>query len=96
MTRDNQMTVNRLDYERVKFRDDEAAPVWEVRFLVEAKGFGRSQVRNMVGFLVEACRGSFKDLESNQGWLWEGNPDLLAKRVPSSPACGLCLEHVIY
>ena len=41
-TRDNQMTVDRLDFERVKFRD-EAAPIWEVRFLVEAKGFGRSQ-----------------------------------------------------
>jgi len=96
-TRDNKMTVDRLDYERAKFRDDEAAPVWEVRFLVEAKGFGRSQVRNMVGFLVEACRGSFKDLESsNQNWLWEEDPDRLAKRIPSSPACGLCLEHVIY
>ena len=94
-TRDNKMTVTRLDYERVRFRDD-VAPVWEIRFVVEAKGFGRSQVRNMVGFLVEACRGSFEDLESNQGWLWEEDPDRLAKQIPSAPACGLCLEHVMY
>jgi len=93
--RDNRMTVHRLDYERVRFRDDEP-PIWEVRFLTEAKGFGRSQVRNMVGFLVDACRGSFKDLESHDDWLWKGDTDLLAKRIQSAPACGLCLEHVIY
>ena len=94
-TRDNQMTVDRLEYERVKFRDG-TAPIWEVRFLVEAKGFGRSQVRNMVGFLVDVCRGSFKDQESNPDWLWKEDPDRLAKQINSAPACGLCLEHVIY
>eukprot|EP00531_Pseudo-nitzschia_arenysensis_P019481 CAMPEP_0116133354 /NCGR_PEP_ID=MMETSP0329-20121206/10059_1 /TAXON_ID=697910 /ORGANISM="Pseudo-nitzschia arenysensis, Strain B593" /LENGTH=330 /DNA_ID=CAMNT_0003627975 /DNA_START=92 /DNA_END=1081 /DNA_ORIENTATION=- len=66
-TRDNRMTVDRLDFERVKFHDDQV-PIWEVRFLVEAKGFGRSQVRNMVGFLVDACRGQFKDQESSPNW----------------------------
>ena len=40
------MTVDQIDYERVKFRDD-VVPIWEVRFVVEAKGFGRSQVRNI-------------------------------------------------
>eukprot|EP00536_Pseudo-nitzschia_multiseries_P004792 jgi/Psemu1/318510/estExt_fgenesh1_pm.C_820017 len=93
--RDNWMTVHRLDYERVKFRDD-AAPIWEVRFLVEAKGFGRSQVRNMVGFLVDACRGVFKDLEPYDDWIWKEDTDRLAKRIQSAPACGLCLEHVVY
>jgi len=94
-TRDNQMTVDRLNYKRVKFRDD-TVPIWEVRFLVEAKGFGRSQVRNMVGFLVDVCRGSFKDNELSPDWLWKEDPERLAKQINSAPACVLCLEHVIY
>eukprot|EP00534_Pseudo-nitzschia_fraudulenta_P006569 CAMPEP_0201194608 /NCGR_PEP_ID=MMETSP0851-20130426/149507_1 /ASSEMBLY_ACC=CAM_ASM_000631 /TAXON_ID=183588 /ORGANISM="Pseudo-nitzschia fraudulenta, Strain WWA7" /LENGTH=362 /DNA_ID=CAMNT_0047481309 /DNA_START=27 /DNA_END=1115 /DNA_ORIENTATION=+ len=94
-TRNNQMTVDRLDYTRVKFRD-EKVPIWEVRFLVEAKGFGRSQVRNMVGFLVDVCRGLFKDQELALDWLWKDDPDKLAKQINSAPACGLCLERVIY
>lgn len=94
-TRDNQMTVNRFDYETVKFRDD-SVPIWEVRFLVEAKGFGRSQVRNMVGFLVDACRGSFEDQELFPDWLWRQDPESLARQINSAPACGLCLEHVNY
>lgn len=93
--RDNQMTVDRLDYERVRFRDDQV-PIWEVRFLVEAKGFGRSQVRNMVGFLVDACRGVFKDKETSPDWLWREEPEKLSKQINSAPACGLCLEHVVY
>ena len=93
--RDNHMTVDRLHFERVKFRDD-TVPIWEVRFLVEAKGFGRSQVRNMVGFLVDVCRGSFKDQELSPDWIWKEDPESLAKQINSAPACGLCLEHVIY
>ena len=93
--RDNHMTVDRIDYERVKFRDD-VVPIWEVRFVVEAKGFGRSQVRNMVGFLVDACRGLFKDQERSSDWLWREDPEILAKQINSAPACGLCLEHVKY
>ena len=93
--RDNQMTVERINYERVKFRDD-PVPIWEIRFLVEAKGFGRSQVRNMVGFLVDACRGLFKDQELSSDWLWREDSEELAKQINSAPACGLCLEHVIY
>lgn len=93
--RDNHMTVDQLNYKRVKFRDD-TVPIWEVRFLVEAKGFGRSQVRNMVGFLVDVCRGSFKDQELSPDWLWKEDSERLAKQINSAPACGLCLEHVIY
>eukprot|EP00533_Pseudo-nitzschia_delicatissima_P006268 CAMPEP_0116097004 /NCGR_PEP_ID=MMETSP0327-20121206/10483_1 /TAXON_ID=44447 /ORGANISM="Pseudo-nitzschia delicatissima, Strain B596" /LENGTH=211 /DNA_ID=CAMNT_0003588745 /DNA_START=533 /DNA_END=1169 /DNA_ORIENTATION=- len=85
-TRDNQMTVDRLDYERVKFRNDQV-PIWEVRFLVEAKGFGRSQVRNMVGFLVDACRGVFKNKETSPDWLWREEPEKLSKQINSAPAC---------
>ena len=94
-TRNNQMTINRLNFKRVKFRDD-IVPIWEVRFVVEAKGFGRSQVRNMVGFLVDVCRGSFKDQELTPDWLWKEDPEILAKQIHAAPACGLCLEHVVY
>ena len=95
--RDNHMTVDRIDYEKVKFRDD-VVPIWEVRFVVEAKGFGRSQVRNMVGFLVDAMRGLFKkdEQEGSSDWLWREDPEKLAKQINSAPACGLCLEHVTY
>ena len=93
-TRDNRMTVNRFDFERKKL-EDSTAPVWEVRFLVEAKGFGRSQVRNMIGFLVDCCRGTIKDQESSSDWIWM-DPNQLSKQINSAPACGLCLEHVIY
>ena len=94
-TRDNQMTIDRLYYERIKFRDDKV-PIWEVRFLVEAKGFGRAQVRNIVGFLVDVCRGSFKDQESSHDWFWKEDPERLAKQINSAPANGLCLEKVFY
>eukprot|EP00535_Pseudo-nitzschia_heimii_P012262 CAMPEP_0197192754 /NCGR_PEP_ID=MMETSP1423-20130617/25674_1 /TAXON_ID=476441 /ORGANISM="Pseudo-nitzschia heimii, Strain UNC1101" /LENGTH=388 /DNA_ID=CAMNT_0042645715 /DNA_START=106 /DNA_END=1272 /DNA_ORIENTATION=- len=94
-TRNNQMTIDRLFYERTKFRDDKV-PIWEVRFFVEAKGFGRAQVRNIVGFLVDVCRGSFKDQESSPDWFWKADPKRLAQRINSAPANGLCLEQVIY
>jgi len=91
--RNNEMTVNRLTFNRIKFRDDEV-PIWEVRFFVESKGFGRSQVRNMIGFIVDVCRGHIKD-EVSTNWVWK-NTEQLAKQINAAPACGLCLEHVIY
>merc|ERR1711904_48248 len=109
------MTVTRFDYDRTKFqfnRDDDdgvdeksssEASVWEVRFVVEAKGFGRAQVRNMIGFIVDVCRGSIveesnnnKDNDGDPNWIWKMDTDKLAKQINAAPACGLCLEHVVY
>ena len=50
-------------------------------------------VRNLVGFLVDLCRGEVD--ESIFEDLWSGS-DAIAKKVQSAPACGLCLEHVEY
>jgi tRNA U38,U39,U40 pseudouridine synthase TruA len=78
--RDNVMTLKRLECERVMTMNKDGAPICEVRFLVEAKGFGRSQVRNFVGFIVDLCRGSIKDKESIQDWLWTDS-DQVAKTI---------------
>jgi len=60
-----------------------------VQFRLEAKGFGRSMVRNLVGFVVDVSRGH---VDANVvGEIWSAdNADL----VHSAPASGLCLEKV--
>jgi len=106
----NQMTVTRFDYERTRtFRYEDVPSVWEVRFEVEAQEFGRSQVRKMIGFLVDICRGGalndYLDDSSNPDNnsddadcvnFWKIETDQLAKHIHAAPACGLCLEHVSY
>jgi tRNA pseudouridine38-40 synthase len=90
--KENALTVERLVCERLH-ETKEDAPVMTVRFVVEAKGFRRSMVRNLVGFLVDVCRGTVE--ESIFETLWTGT-DEVADKVHSAPACGLCLEHVLY
>jgi tRNA pseudouridine38-40 synthase len=90
--KENALTVERLVCERLH-ETKEDAPVMTVRFEVEAKGFRRSMVRNLVGFLVDICRGTVE--ESIFETLWTGT-DEVADKVHSAPACGLCLEHVLY
>lgn len=88
----NVMTVEKLVCEQLN-ETKEDAPVVTVRMVVEAKGFRRSMVRNLVGFLVDVCRGEVE--ESIFETLWTGT-DEVAEKVHSAPACGLCLEHALY
>jgi tRNA pseudouridine38-40 synthase len=90
--RENSLAVNKLVCERLT-ETQEKAPVLTVRFLVESQKFRRSMVRNLVGFLVDLCRGSVH--ESILDEVWTGT-DEVANQVHSAPACGLCLESVTY
>jgi tRNA pseudouridine38-40 synthase len=58
-----------------------------------SQGFRRSMVRNLIGFLVDICRGAVD--ESIFQDLWSGD-DALAAKLNMAPACGLCMEHVQY
>lgn len=59
-----------------------------------AQGFRRSMVRNLIGFLVDICRGEVDESIFEEG-LWAGD-DATAAKLNMAPACGLCLEHVQY
>lgn len=72
---------------------EEDAPVRTVRFLLRAKSFRRAMIRNLIGFLVDLCRG--KVPESIFETLWDGS-DESASQVHSAPPYGLCLERVAY
>jgi tRNA pseudouridine(38-40) synthase len=69
------------------------------RFVIEAQGFRRSMIRNLIGFLVDLACGAIKDEAMIQNLLqeliWLGMEDV-ATLVHQAPACGLCLEHVWY
>lgn len=90
--KDNVLTVDKLAVERLN-ETQEDAPIVTIRFVVEAKGFRRSMIRNLVGFLVDLCRGAVEESVFDQ--LWTGK-DEVASKINSAPACGLCLEHVEY
>eukprot|EP00980_Cylindrotheca_fusiformis_P024381 scaffold11809_cov128-Cylindrotheca_fusiformis.AAC.20 len=81
----NVLTVNKLSCERIS-ETNEAAPVVTVRFDVESKGFRRSMVRNLIGFLVDICHGVVD--ESVFQDLWSGDDELAAK-LNMAPACVL-------
>jgi tRNA pseudouridine38-40 synthase len=70
--------------------------VCDVRFEVEAQGFGRSQVRNLIGYIVDICRGIIQEYDTVEEWLWKVSTDEVAKTIHAAPACGLCLEWVKY
>mmetsp|Transcript_8132 Transcript_8132/g.19643 ORF Transcript_8132/g.19643 Transcript_8132/m.19643 type:complete len:314 (-) Transcript_8132:44-985(-) len=88
--RKNVLTVNRLVCTRLNETKEEA-PVVTVRFDVEAKGFRRSMVRNLIGFLVDICMGSV-DESIFEEELWLGK-DVTAAKLNMAPAAGLCLEY---
>ena len=90
--KDNVLAVEKVECEMIH-ETMERAPIITVQFVVEAKGFRRAMVRNIVGFLVDVCRGVLEESIFHQ--LWEGGDDI-ASKVHSAPACGLCLEHVEY
>ncbi len=90
--KDNTLTVDSFTYECLDETNEEA-PILTIRFQVEAKGFRRGMVRNLVGFVVDLCRGQIT--ESIFDTIWTGT-DEAANAVHSAPPFGLCLEHVAY
>jgi tRNA U38,U39,U40 pseudouridine synthase TruA len=72
-------------------------PVVDATFTLSAKGFHRSMVRNLVGFVVDVARGmhSIDDIplllsSKKEDYLQSGG------MVNAAPACGLCLAKVEY
>ena len=95
--RNNRKPVTRFAMIRKEVGPKEEG-VCEVRFEIESSGFGRSQVRNFIGFIVDLCRGAVTNQESVADWLWNDSPDDVANRsvINAAPASGLCLEKVEY
>ena len=90
--KDNVLTVERFTYDCLNETAEEA-PIVTVRFQVEAKGFRRGMIRNLVGFVVDLCRGQLS--ESIFDTIWKGT-DEVARSVNSAPPHGLCMEQVSY
>ena len=98
------LTLDRMDYEVLSEVKDnvsgggggkcDGASVVTARFVLEAQGFRRTLVRNLVGFCVDVGRNRVGP--SQLDWdrdLWTVEA---AAHVHAAPACGLCLEWVRY
>lgn len=72
---------------------EELAPTVNLRFTLEACGFRRSMVRNLVGFIVDVCRGLLSQDDIPKVLTGSDNG---AAIVNSAPASGLCLTQVVY
>ena len=73
-------------------------PIIDATFSLKAKGFHRSQVRNLVGFVVDVARGE-RSLDDAKALLGESDTADDEKSLPtvnSAPASGLCLANVEY
>ncbi len=85
--RDNTVrTVLQAEFERAKCDKE------EILFMIRADRFLQYMVRNIVGSLVEIGRGH---------WPPERIGKIIASRDrcqagPTAPACGLCLEEIVY
>lgn len=88
----NELMVESFDYEVVDEIKEEA-PVLTIRLQVIAKGFRQGMVRNLVGFIVDLCRGQVPGSVFNT--IWTGT-DEVASLVHSAPPFGLCMESVEY
>ncbi len=78
--------------------DKSLPPIIDATFSLKAKGFHRSQVRNLVGFVVDVARGE-RILEDAKVLLGESDDAGGEKSLPtvnSAPASGLCLASVEY
>ena len=69
-------------------------PVYNATFTLKARGFYRQMVRNLVGFVVDVARG--KQMLTNLPTLLRKNDENINHTVNAAPACGLCLEKVLY
>lgn len=90
--RDNNMELSKFDVVTLK-ESKEDVPVVTVKFVLEAEGFRRAMVRNLIGFVVDVSRG---DLEMSHVDTVLSGTDEASNLVNSSPASGLCLEKVEY
>lgn len=97
--RDHTMTLERMEFQQLSVESygSVAFPVVTARVVVEAKGFRRSMVRNLVGFCVDVCRGDegLKQVDLSND-LWKDSGDDMADKIHAAPASGLCLERVHY
>ena len=84
----NVKDVTRFDFELLQ-ETLEHVPTITARFCLEARGFGRSMVRNLVGFVVDVSRANI-DVDEVDG-MWTAAK---AGLVHAAPASGLCLEKV--
>ncbi|KAK1741049.1 tRNA pseudouridine synthase [Skeletonema marinoi] len=78
--------------------DKTLPPIIDATFSLKAKGFHRSQVRNLVGFVVDVARGE-RSLDDAKALLGESDTADDEKSLPtvnSAPASGLCLANVEY
>ena len=79
-------------------QDETLPPIIDATFTLKAKGFHRSQVRNLVGFVVDVARGerSLDDARVLLGESDNADTDESLPTVNSAPASGLCLALVEY
>mmetsp|Transcript_1230 Transcript_1230/g.1670 ORF Transcript_1230/g.1670 Transcript_1230/m.1670 type:complete len:410 (+) Transcript_1230:123-1352(+) len=72
----------------------------DVLFTLQANGFRRSMVRNLIGFVVDVMRGQVLDEDIPKVLLKDGGSNdkvtTIAKLIHSAPASGLCLAKVAY
>jgi tRNA pseudouridine(38-40) synthase len=87
-TRNNVMKLSRFDY-AVLEETNEYVPIVNARFHLQAGGFGRTMIRNLVGFVVDLSRGKVDAKHVADIWSPEN-----ANLVCAAPASGLCLEKV--
>ena len=95
----------KVDIKQEVEEDTTLPPVLNATFTLKAKGFHRSMVRNLVGFVVDVARG-IQTVDDIPVLLLEKKTEdanlnctdttSLASMVNSAPACGLCLAKVEY
>jgi tRNA pseudouridine38-40 synthase len=87
-THNNLKDLTKFDFEVIQETPEEI-PAVTGRFRLQAKGFGRSMVRNLIGFVVDVSRGVIDANEAKGIWTADK-----ANMVNAAPASGLCLEQV--
>ena len=95
-----------IDIQSEEEEDKSLPPVMNATFTLKAKGFHRSMVRLLVGFMVDVARGkqSLKDipillLDKKEEDVMVTSPTaetLASLKVHAAPACGLSLANVEY
>lgn len=84
-------TMNLKIKKTVVTETGEEAPAVVLRLEFTSKGFGRQMIRNLVGFIVDVCRGEIGEVDWDG--VWQANGDM-TKVIHCAPPLGLCLETV--
>lgn len=87
-----------VQFRREEDPDKTLPPILDATFSLKAKGFHRSQVRNLVGFVVDVARGerSLNDARVLLGESGSADTEKSLPTVNSAPSAGLCLAMVEY